>query len=55
MAKNLSFPNNESVSNFYSKIQKKVQDDLKEDIVPYQYQEFYDFFKEFKNLVKNCF
>lgn len=49
MAKNLSFPNNESVSNFYSKIQKKVQDDLKEDIVPYQYQEFYDFFKEFKS------
>tara|TARA_S200000501_G_C20853206_1_gene756583 strand:- start:149 stop:925 length:777 start_codon:yes stop_codon:yes gene_type:complete len=49
MAKNLSFPNNESVSNFYSKIQIKVQEDLKENIIPYQYKEFYDFFKKFKS------
>ena len=49
MTKNLSFPNNESVSNFYSKIQIKVQEDLNENIVPYQYKEFYDFFEEFKS------
>ena len=45
MAKNLSFTD-DSVKTFYSKIQVKVQEDLKENIVPYQYLEFYDFFEK---------
>ena len=48
MAKNLSFID-DSVKTFYSKIQVKVQEDLKENIVPYQYLEFYDFFEKLKS------
>ena len=51
MVKNLSFIN-DSVKTFYSKIQVKVQEDLKENIVPYQYLEFYDFFEKFKSNLK---